>query len=220
MKQAFTQEIKNVVQDIIRDIHVAVPGKIVSFDSEKCEATILPTAKFRKPSGESIDFPKIFEVPVWFPQAASQGVSFVWLVEPGDECIVIFLEQSLDQWRTGAETDTELKFDLQNAIAITGLFSTPNPHVSRACDNASIIIQREETFMELFDAKIEVYTDGDIYEEADVNINIDAGVDINITAKANITITAKANTTINTTGETNITSGGNCNIIAARINLN
>jgi len=48
-----------------------------------------------------------------------------------------------------------LRFDISNAIALVGFFAKPNPLVRRACDNESIIVQREETFVEVFDGKIE-----------------------------------------------------------------
>ena len=159
MKQDFSQEVKNIVLDIIRDVHVAVPGKIVSFNPGAVDATVQPTAKFRKPDGDSVDFPQIHKVPVFFPQASAQNVTFAWHVEPGDEVLIVFLEQALDQWRTGAESAAELKFDLQNAVAFTGLFAEPNPHVQRASDNESIIIQRNDSFMEIFGTtgQIDVY---------------------------------------------------------------
>ena len=150
MKQEFTQEMKNLILDIVRDVHTAVPGKIVTFDPDKCEATIQPTAKYRKPDGGLIDYPKIFEVPVYFPQSTAQKVSIVHHIKPGDECLILMLEQALDQWRTGAESATELHFDMQNAVAIPGLFARPNPLVRRAHDNESIIIQREGSFIEMF----------------------------------------------------------------------
>ena len=228
MRQEFTQELKNIYHSNMQDVHTTVPGKILTFDPDKCEAKIQPIAKYRLPDDSTLDFPDLFHVPVFFMQSHDQTATIVYPVKPGDACVIFFSEQALDQWRTGAESKTDLRFDLTNAYAIVGMPSQPNPHVRRAYDNESIIVQRESTFIELFDKRIEVHTNGNIAVEADVNINMEAGVDINITAKsnititanANITITANANTIINTTGETNITSGGSCNIKAAAVNLN
>ncbi|MDR1558712.1 MAG: hypothetical protein LBS84_03245 [Clostridiales bacterium] len=155
MMQEFTQEIKQLTLDMIRDVHVAVPAKIISFDPDKCEGSFQPTAKFRKPDGSQIDYPKIHSVPVYFPQSALQKVTFTYRIEPDDEFILLFLEQALDQWRTGAESKTELRFDLQNCVAIPGLFAKPNQLVKRADEHKSIIIQREDTFAELYDGKLE-----------------------------------------------------------------
>ena len=71
--------------------------------------------------------------------------------------VIFFSEQALDYWRTGAESKTDLRFDLTNAYAIIGMPSKPNPLVGRSCDNESIIVQREETFIEVFDGKIESF---------------------------------------------------------------
>jgi hypothetical protein len=230
MMQEFTQGMKDLMADTIRDVHTAVPGKIVTFDPEKCEATILPTAKFRKPDGSMIDFPKIHEVPVFFPQAVAQDVTFCWHIEPDDEVIIFFTEQALDQWRTGAESNTELRFDLQNAFAMTGFFKDANPHVKRAAENKSIIIQRDESYMEFYGTtgQIDVYATGDINVETEqtlnvkaaVDINVEAGANIDVKAAANITITANANLDIKSTGPMTLESAASIALKAPRIDLN
>ena len=103
---------------------------------------------------------------------------------------------------------------------MVGFFAEPNPHVKRACDNESIIIQRENTFIELFDKKIEIYTDGDIYEKADLTINVEAGIDINV--KAGVNINVEAGTDINVKAGNNITmeAANNITLKAPRIDLN
>jgi hypothetical protein len=156
MKQEFNYKIKNLLRDVITDVHTVVPGKIIHFDPDKCEAEVEPIAYFRKPDDSLLKYPNIHEVPVVFPQAAGQTVTFAWLIQPGDYCHIYFSEQALDTWRTGAESGTDLRFDLTNAFAIVGFFPTPNPHVRRAYDNESIIIQREETFIEVYDGKLEM----------------------------------------------------------------
>jgi hypothetical protein len=214
MVQEYTQAIKALIAENLRDAHTAVPGKILKFDPAKCEASIQPTAKFRKPDGETLDFPQIHEVPVYFPQSASQGVTFTYRIEPGDECLLIFLEQALDQWRTGAESDTELRFDLANCVAIPGLFAKVNPHVKRADENKSIIIRRDDSYVEIYGTtgQIDVYATGDINVESEKNINVTAAIDVNITANANMNIKS--------TGPMTITSGTSIEINAPRIDLN
>ena len=149
-----------------------------------------------------------------------QAATICWKVREGDECFLFFSEQALDLWRTGAESETDLRFDLTNAFAFVGLFPEPNPHVKRAYDNESIIVQREETFTEWFDKKIEVYTDGDIYEEADLCINVEAGIDIKVKAGVNIEIEAGANINVKAGGNITLEAVGNMTLKAARIDLN
>jgi len=188
MRQEVTHELKMAMQDYLRDIHTVIPGKIVAFDSNKCEARVSPTAKYMKPDGTQIDFPDIFEVPVFFPQAMGQSVTFCHAINEGDECLIFIAEQALDLWRTGAESPTDLRFDISNAIAIVGFFARSNPHVVRACENKSIIIQRAETFIELHDQLIEVETDGDISTNAAKSVTVNAGTTININASSDITV--------------------------------
>jgi hypothetical protein len=220
--QEFTQEIKNIVSDMIRDVHTAVPGKILSFDPGSSTASVKPSAKLRKPDGTSMDFPPIHGVPVFFPQASAQSVTFAWHIEEGDEVVLFFLEQALDQWRTGAESKTELKFDLQNAIAFTGLFAKSNPLVQRAADNESIIVQRDGSFVEIYGTtgQIDVYATDDINAKTEKNLNVKAAADINVEAAANIKITADANLDIKSTGPMTLSSGASIRMAAPRIDFN
>lgn len=238
VKQEFTQGMKNLMADTIRDVHTAVPGKIVTFDPDKVEATVQPTAKFRKPDGTQIDFPQIFEVPVFFPQAIKQKMTFTWHIEPGDEVTIFFLEQALDQWRTGAEAKTELRFDLQNAFCMTGLVPKPNKLVRRAADNESIIIQRgeggepEETFIELYDGKMEMqvqYSGNEIdtfhlmvdgREDTLAFTVKDTGGGVQHTTNINgnngqVDVFTKGDINVETEKDLNIKVGGNMNITVA-----
>ena len=228
MRQEFTQELKNLMETFQQNIHTVLPGKIVKFDADKQEAQVTPTAKFWKSDASKINYPDIFEVPVFFMQGIGQKATITHVVKPDDECLLFFMEQALDQWRTKAESDTDLRFDISNAFAIVGFFAKPNPHVKRACDNESIIIQREETFIELFDKKIEIYTDGDVYEEADLTINTEAGININVKAGVNIkveagtdiNVEAGADITVKAGGDMTLEAAGNMTLKAARIDLN
>ena len=215
MYQEFTQEMKNLMETFQQNIHTVLPGKIVKFDADKCEAQVTPTAKFWKPDATKIDYPDIFEVPVFFIQGIGQKVTITHVIKPDDECMLFFFEQALDQWRTKAESDTDLRFDISNAVAVVGFFAKPNPLVKRACDNESIIIQREETFVELFDKKIEIYTDGDICEKADLTIDTEAGIDINVKAGVNIRMKAGAQVDIEADEDVSVKAGGNMTLEAA-----
>ena len=145
MIQEFTQEIKNMVLDRLRDVHTILPGKIVAFDPDRCEASILPYGKYKKPDGSMIDFPQLNEVPVYIMQGSGQAATVVYPVKPDDECIVLFSEQTLETWRTKAESHTDLRFDLSNATAIIGMFAKPNPLMIQAVEQDALIIDRNGT---------------------------------------------------------------------------
>ena len=103
-------------------------------------ATVLPKAKFTKPDGSTMDFPEISGVPVMFPQ--SKNVTIAWPIKKGDGCLLVFSEQALDYWMYGKETDTKLKFDLTNAIAIPNLTSGGNSTMKLACDEDAVHCRR------------------------------------------------------------------------------
>lgn len=204
MMQLFTQEMKNLISDMISDVHTAIPGRITSFDPEKCEASILPYGKFRKPDGELIDYPKISGVPVYFPQGAGQTATIVYPVKPEDECLLLFSEQALDTWQTGAESDTDLRFDLSNAVAIVGLFSKPNALVKEACDDDSLIVEKDGERVRL--------------KKGETYIRDTAGQSITMTPDATTMIVN--NLIVTSKGEVSITAAGTMTLIGATVNIN
>jgi hypothetical protein len=139
----FTQEVKNTITELLHGVHTAIPGKIVKYDPAKCEAEILPYGKFQKPNGEYLDYPQINHVPILFQQSCGQDFTIVYPVNPGDECLILAQEQTLDVWRgSGAESDNDLRFDLTNAVAIIGLYSKPQALAREAQSGDKLIIQK------------------------------------------------------------------------------
>lgn len=143
MMQEFVQSLKDATDEAIRGIHTALPGKIVKVDAAKGLVDVLPTMKYKQPSGKRLDFPKITGVPVVFPQSFEQKATIAFPIQPGDGCLIVFSEQSLDFWQYGQETDTDLAFDLSNAICIPGLFSSPSGVLQEACDQKAVIVDVE-----------------------------------------------------------------------------
>lgn len=140
MMQEFVEAVKNVVRSELSDVHTAVPGKIVSFDAATGLATVLPVMKFKKPDGTSIDYPQITGVPVLFPQGYEQKATIAFPVKAGDGCLIIVAENTIDYWQFGQETDTDLSFDMTNAICIPGLFAKANADVKQACDENAVVV--------------------------------------------------------------------------------
>jgi hypothetical protein len=213
----FTQELKNLVSDMIRDVHTALPGKVVTFYPDRCEADVLPYGKYKKPDGGTLDFPKVPGVPVYFPQGAGQTATIVYPVKPGDECILLFSEQALDIWRNGAASDTDLKFDLTNAVALVGLFAKPNALVKEAVEKDAIIVDRSGTRITMFpDNRAEIIADVTIRGKLTVTDDVTAqsNFEVNGTSKLDQTVTAGAD--INAAG---VVSAGGDGTISGNINL-
>ncbi|GHU37512.1 hypothetical protein FACS1894105_09770 [Clostridia bacterium] len=140
MQTEFVEQVKKSISEQIDGIHTALPGKIVKFDKDKCEAEIMPYGKLEKPDGTFIDYPKINEVTVMFPQGSWRNASIVFPIKSGDECLLIISEYTLDTWRrTGEESSNDLKFDLTNAICLPGMFSKP-PRTLADVDKSNAMI--------------------------------------------------------------------------------
>ena len=145
MKSELVHQIKETAQKAAEGIHTAIPGTIVSYDPAKGQATVKPSMKFTTKGGNAIDYPQISGVPVLFQQHAGQKATVAFPVKPGDGCLLIVSEQSLDYWMYGQETGTNLKFDLTNAVAIPGLFAKANTVVAEACSQDAVIIDTSGT---------------------------------------------------------------------------
>lgn len=203
MMQEFVDAVKNTVRSELNDIHTAVPGKIVSFDAAKGLATVLPIMKFKKPDGTSIDYPQITGVPVLFPQGYGQSATIAFPVKAGDGCLIIIAEKSIDYWLYGQETDTDLSFDMTNAVCIPGLFAKANADVKQACQENAIILNCNGTKAVLKSGQAQITA-------ATVVVNGTLKVNGNITAN-NISASKVSADTVsadNVSGSADVTGGG------------
>lgn len=145
MQQELVQQIEETAKDVMDGIHTALPAKIISFDPSKCVATIKPYGKYATSDGISLEYPTVTEVPVVFPVSPSTGVGMVFPVKAGDDCLIIVSEVELDEWRSGAESEGTLRFDLTSAIAIPGLLKTANSLAMKACNLNAVILSAGST---------------------------------------------------------------------------
>ena len=156
-----TFEIEKLVQDMLQNVHTCIPGKIESFDADKCLAVVMPTGQFIAPSGEKIDFPKVHDVPVVIQQYAGQDITMAFPIREGDGCMLHFSEQQLDRFRDEEEAKCDLRHDITNAIAVVGLFRQANKVVKEACDDDAVIIDHNE------DSRVIIKKDEQLYQVTD-----------------------------------------------------
>lgn len=147
MLQEFVKSVKDTAKQAVDGIHTAMPAEVVSFDASSGMATVLPKAVFRLPNGKTIRYPQISGVPVVFPRSGDAVIAFP--IKEGDGCLLIFSETALDLWLYGKETDTNLKFDLTNAIAIPSLSTTGSDAMRRACEENAVVIKAGETVLSI-----------------------------------------------------------------------
>lgn len=191
MLSELTKQIKNLTADAINNIHTAIPGRIVKFYPEKCEADILPFGQFKTPDGKVIEYPQISGVPVMFPQSANQSAAIIFPIRKDDECLLIIAEQTLDIWRKNTTQDNiDFKFELTNAVAIPGLFSKPIPLVKTAYDNDTLIIAKDNAQITMRNDRI-IMTGN--MEFDDLTVNGDLTVKGNAEIAENLIVTGNTN---------------------------
>lgn len=140
MLHEFVQQVEETARSVTNEIHTAIPGTIVSFDSAKGTALVQPNGKYVTSDGILLDYPKIPEVPVVFPFCETEGIGMVFPVGKGDSCLLVVSEVELDEWLTGAEAEGSLRFDLTNAICIPGLMKHGGGIIEEACRETAVII--------------------------------------------------------------------------------
>lgn len=200
MLQEVAQEVKNTITELLQGVHTAIPGKIVTYNPAKCEAEILPYGKFKKPDGAYLDFPQLNHIPILFPQSCGQAFTMVYPINPGDECLILIQEQTLDVWRgAGAQSDNDLRFDLTNAVAVMGLFAKPQTLAKEAQEENKLIIQKDGHRLQIKPDEMRLQFSEANYillNEAGITVttpwlNVIAGK-VTETADASITLTAPA----------------------------
>ena len=165
MMQELVNQVKKTAKKATEEMHTAVPATIKSYDPSTGLASVQPVAKFKKPNGETMDYPSISGVPVVFPQSANVTIAFP--IKAGDGCLLVFGEKSLDYWLYGKETDTELSFDLSNAVAIPSLKNTGSPVMQKACSENAVVLQSGGTTLTVKSGEVVI----------DVNLTVNGKID-------------------------------------------
>ena len=113
--------VKDQIRTALLEINTCMPGIIKGYDPATRTATVQPAIKRTTVEGEIVSRPLLEEVPVVFPYAGSQGITFP--LNDGDPCLLIFSQRSIDDWVTlkleGEVTDTRLH-DINDAFCIPG----------------------------------------------------------------------------------------------------
>ena len=104
------EEREALKQDFFASLHCALPGTVVSYDTERQTAEVQPALK-----AGSVTWPALPDVPVFMP------VPFE--VRPGDACLVIFADIDIDAWLESGEAQepkSARKHALSDGFAFVG----------------------------------------------------------------------------------------------------
>lgn len=141
----------------LTELNTCLPAIVndVSYENNNYYLTVTPSIKLRLNSGNVVDMPKIYRVPVVFQRTQDTSVSFKPKV--GDSVLLTFCQRSLDVWlENGGDVDPkdERMFHLTDAIAIPGLFSSDS--------NGKSIVSEDDFCINHKSNKITIKSNGDI----------------------------------------------------------
>ena len=169
MYQEFAQEVENTARAVVNDIHTALPGKITSFDPKKGVAVVQPKGKYLTTEGASLEYPMISDVPVAFPYCQSSDVGMVFPVKQGDNCLIIVSEVELDEWRSGAESEAPLRYDLTSAMVIPDLMLGGSAAMQKAMERDAVVIKAKSAEIVVSDGLVSVTADVSIKGNVTIN---------------------------------------------------
>lgn len=119
--------ITEAIEARLAQVHVALPGKIESYDASEQKASIKPLVKFTQvlDDGDVIDdLPIINDVPVVFPRGGGHFISFP--LAKGDFVLLIVCESSIEKFSTGDGSNQDpidaRRHDLSDAVALPGFY--------------------------------------------------------------------------------------------------
>lgn len=211
--------IKQGITSQLKDLHTSLPGIIQSFDAATQLATVQPAIKrvfvTREGDGDTefltpSNLPILINVPVVFPRGG--GFSLTMPVKPGDECLVVFCERSIDNWHeTGKiRVPGARRFhSLSDATAFVGLSSIPNKIPNYDPNNMEIKKDDGSVSIKLLDnGDLEIVSQGNITATITGDATLTC-TNLDVTASATATVTCPESTFIgNVTVNGNITSTG------------
>lgn len=156
-----------IQQAISAGIRVAMPGIVVSFDTDAVTAVIQPAIKGYEPDANgnqiSISMPLLVDVPVAFPRGG--GVTLTFPVKAGDECELIFNDRCIDfWWQNGGEQEPvhPRQHHIGDAVALLAPMSQAKKISGISTDAAQLRSDDGSTYFELNPAtqKIKIVAPG------------------------------------------------------------
>jgi len=161
-------ELLEAVQaDLQRRMHVAIPGRVESYDSESQTADVQPMVNeaFVADDGTEVveTMPIVQDVPVVFPRGGGFFIS--WPLQKGDFVQLLVNDRSVDLYREsdgGRPVDPVLlhRNDLTDAVAFPGFYPAGDP-IGDVSDDRLVIGKDESSArIEIANDVVEVTIDG------------------------------------------------------------
>lgn len=150
VRPEFSDVIRSIFDTMMLDHYVAMPAKVVKYDSATQYADVQPQLYQKFNDGSLQAYPVIPGVPVKHPRAQG-GKSFIHLpLEAGDDVILIFSSRSLDNWKSSGgmtDPDDSRKNHLTDAFALAG--GSAKPDAFKVQDPTAIEITNDQATIQV-----------------------------------------------------------------------
>lgn len=137
--------LRRVMDARVSDVHVALPGRVVSYDEATQTADVEPQIKraVRTDDGTKLleDLPVLPRVPVSFPRVGAHSLTFP--IAKDDSGTLVFNERSIDTWRaTGRSSDPgdQRPHGLSGAVFFPGVFPSGSPLPAKALSATDTVL--------------------------------------------------------------------------------
>lgn len=151
LKPTLAEVIRLAIESWGRDIHTALPGRVVSYDAAKQVADVLPVVKDARPDSngdtQHFDIPVIPNVPVQWPRGGPFALHLP--LAKGDHVILLFQESAIGQWRESGSVEEPgdlARFDISYPIAIPGIAPNAIPITDPGSENEAVLSVGDGTF--------------------------------------------------------------------------
>ncbi len=125
-----------LMESISENLHVAIPGEVVSYDEDTRTVTVQPLIRNWR---QSEKLPLLLDVPAFF------WGNFTFEVNKGDECLVVFADSCIDAWFQNGGVSNPIsarRHDMSDGFAFVGFSSKKK--ISEGIDLAKKLAELEE----------------------------------------------------------------------------
>lgn len=199
--------IKQLLEQELKELHVALPAKIENYDPETMIAEITLLSK-KILNDEEVTIPKIIEVPVGHLNAGPFVIRPPY--QKGDVVQVLFNERALDKLLITGDPESvkyKRKHAFDDAVIIKGLKAEQESKLNSNYGQDLLFENKEadSRIVMMKDGSLLAETNGDTDIKTTGNTTIDTGGNTTVNSGSPVTVNAPT-TTVN--GKVNLAGGG------------
>ena len=125
--------IRNTVDRLLMDVHTTIPAKVLTFDNVKQTVKVEVAVNRPTVNGKNIPAGTYHEIPMIFPSTAKWIVGGT--IDPDDIVLLVVPHYGTTEFMSGdgvrtGDSDTVVRHDMNDAVAIPGLFTQTKPRTA------------------------------------------------------------------------------------------